>query len=108
MSMPSADIFGLVERYLLHETDLQALQEWAAAHTRWLMAAAPDSGTELAGLLELNLAELAAGHADEDEVRDDLAAFLAAHHTVCLDAGPPERITTGSASRTFSPPGQVC
>lgn len=83
---PSIDVFGEVARYLRHEIDLQALEEWLARRTRWFMTAPRDVGTEIAGLVELNLAEISLGHASEEDLRAAIVDFLAAHPTIALSA----------------------
>lgn len=74
---PSVEVFDLARRFVDGEIGVDGLRDWAARHTGWLMSAPSHVGTELAGLIELNLAEHDAGHAGDDEIRDDLRVFLA-------------------------------
>ncbi len=88
-STPGFAIFGVATSYLHNEISLHELHEWMARHTTWLMTAPKDDATELAGLVELNLAEIGLSHATEDDLRRELTKFFASHPkvTVHLDAG---------------------
>jgi len=97
---PSGEVFGEVERYLRHETTLHDLHQWMARHTGWTMTAPRDDGTQLAGLIELDLAEIAHGHATEEDLYDDLLQFLASHKRLYLNLSGGD--CTGSSSAVVS------
>ena len=96
---PSLRVFSVVARYLDHGIGLRELQEWMVRHTTWLMTGPRDTGTELAGLVELDLAEISAGVGTEEELREDIHDFLSSHHTLQFDLDGEDQ--TASASRTM-------
>ncbi|MBI2942385.1 MAG: hypothetical protein HYY04_18305 [Chloroflexi bacterium] len=78
------DLVSLVTRYLRGEVFVGDVHRWLASHTTWLLTAPPDSATELAGALELALAEMELGHATEDDLRSGILEFLRTHDTLRL------------------------
>ena len=86
--------------YLRHEIDLRALHEWMGCHTTWLMTAPRDVGTEVAGLMELGLAEIEAGHATADDLRQEIRDFLVSSTVVA--PGRTLRFDLGTPYQAFS------
>ncbi len=75
---PSVQVFWVAKRYLEHQLDLRALHDWLVRHTSWFMTAPEDDGTQLAAAIELTIAEIAAGHATEEDLRRDISELLSA------------------------------
>lgn len=72
-----AQLVTLAQEYIAGRTELAAVDTWLAQHAQELARAA-DPAANLAGLIEVTLAEMDAGHATEVELRSRIEGFLAA------------------------------
>lgn len=79
------NVCSIVERYLRREIDLKQLEdELAPLQPRLAQLPADDPAAQLAGQVDLLLAELSLGHRSEDEVRGLLYAGLPSAVTFAL------------------------
>lgn len=81
---PSLDIFGLTHRYLDGAVALDDVQEWLVPRLGIFLVDPHATASELAGLLELGFADIAAGEADEGELRELVSAFLRENESIQL------------------------
>ncbi|MBI2918910.1 MAG: hypothetical protein HYY01_13085 [Chloroflexi bacterium] len=65
-----------VNRYLAGEIVLEQLEDWLLARWRQLFSLPKSPASELAGTIELGLAEMGDGLITEDEFKDTLIAHL--------------------------------
>ena len=97
----SLDIFGVTHRYLAGDLTLDDLQEWLVPRLGGFLVDPHCTASELAGLLELCFADIAAGEADEDELRDLIGDFIRTNDTIVLASAV--RATTGNAMTSIEP-----
>jgi hypothetical protein len=71
-----AQLVTLAQEYIADRTELAAVDTWLAQHAQELTGAA-EPAASLAGLIEVTLAEMDAGHATEVELRSRMEGFLA-------------------------------
>ncbi len=76
---PGVEMLDIVSRYLHREISLRDLHEWLGCHTTWVMTAPRDNTTELADLIQLNIAEIGLGHSTESDLHKELSEFLDLH-----------------------------
>ncbi|HVC33421.1 MAG TPA: hypothetical protein VNL16_07920 [Chloroflexota bacterium] len=95
------EFLGTVAAYIRHEIDLRQLNEWMARHTSWMMNADSDRDSQVAGIIDLNLAEIEAGHASEEDLRQELHQFFKTNPDLVV-AMPWQ--TESDAERTTLPP----
>ena len=110
---PSLGIFGITHRYLEGGLTLDDVQEWLVPRLGSFLVDPHCTASELAGLLELCFADIAAGEADEDELRDLISDFLRANETIMLASAvrtttsnatvPVQPLFVGPPQSTFSP-----
>ena len=108
---PSVELFEKALDYLNRTISLLELHTWMGRHTTWLMTAPPDDGTELAGFIELNLAEIEAGRTTEDDLRREIEEYLTAGPTAVdptytFELGTSSQATSSSVTVKV-PAGQV-
>ena len=109
---PQVDVFEIAESYLRHVISLKELHEWMARHTSWLLNQDQGAQTELAGAIELNLAEIELGHGTEEDLIAAIGEFFswkpvsAAASVITADswgAAVPSRGTQLSRQNNFNP-----
>lgn len=94
------DIFRITRDYLERRLSLDAVQEWLVPRLGIYLGDIGSTGADLAGVLELGFADVAAGEASEDELRNSLDAFIRENAVVRVHVG----ITLAStATNTFVP-----
>lgn len=69
------DLFREVVRYLRRKITLHDLEDWLGNRTAYFLSAPPSPAVELAGTIELELAELSLGYQTEDGLRRTLSQF---------------------------------
>lgn len=99
----SAGIFSQVHRYLSGEASLAELEDWIVPRLGELLADPRSTAHELAGTIELGLAEMAAGDLDEEGFRSLLREFAATHRTLVLRITPGAS-WTGSSNKYLASP----
>ena len=97
----SLDIFGVTHRYLEGGLTLDDVQEWLVPRLGSFLVDPDCTASQLAGLFELCFADIAAGEADEDELRDLISDFLRANETIMLASAV--RTTTSNATVSIQP-----
>ena len=100
---PSLDIFGVTHRYLEGDLTLDDLQEWLVPRLGSFLVDPHCTASELAGLLELCFADIAAGEADEDELRGLISDFLRANETIVLASASAVQTATTNATVSIQP-----
>jgi hypothetical protein len=98
---PSLDIFRVAHCYLEGDLTLDDLQEWLVPRLGIFLVDPHCTASELAGLLEVCFADIAAGEADEDEVRDLIGDFLRTNEMIVL--ANVVRTTTSNARASIQP-----
>lgn len=72
-----AELASLAQDYIAGRVELGALDSWLVSHAQELADAAPrDEAARLSGVIEVTLAEMDAGHATEDQLRERVKSFL--------------------------------
>lgn len=82
----ASELQDVVQRYLAKQLDLRGLEDWIVSH--WGDLLPPSSASELAGILELGLAEMSSGHLSETEFRELIAQFF--RPTIAITSGAHE------------------
>lgn len=75
---PRLELFDRVAKYLGQRISLSDLEEWTAAHLEVLLQRPGDAAYQVAGAIELGLADLSAGVATENEFREVLSSYFRA------------------------------
>lgn len=97
----SLDIFGVTHRYLDGDLALDDVQEWLVPHLGIFLVDLHSTASELAGLLEVGFADVAAGETDEEELRQLIGDFLRANETIQLASAV--QTTTSNATAVLEP-----
>lgn len=98
--MSPLEILDRTHAYLNGDITLHDLENWLVPHLELLLAQRGSMTYLLAGAIELGLAEMSAGDIDEGAFREQLRAFLSAHHRVF--GGVADTLVTSAASDTLS------
>ena len=93
---PALDIFKVAHRYREGDLTLDDVQEWLVPRLGVFLADARSTASRLAGLFELGFADISAGEAVEDELRELVKEFLRENETIQL-AGAELTTTSNSA-----------
>ena len=96
-----SEVFEIADRYLISTIDLDALDVWLAEHAALIAQLKEnDPAAELAGLVQVTLAEMDDGVASEAELRARLDFFFEAYQ---------QRLNTqtGSIDRSLDPASQT-
>ncbi len=80
----SLDIFRITADYLERRLTLGDVQEWLVPRLGIFLLDNRSTAAELAGLFELGFADIAAGEADEEELRGLVLDFVRDNATVFL------------------------
>ena len=80
------DILHRTRQYLDGKLSLHEIENWVVHHLDELLSEPGTTPYELAGAIELGLAELSAGNIDEDQLRSDIQSLLA-HGSVIFRVG---------------------
>lgn len=82
------DIFGKVSDYLEYRITLEQLEDWLVRNLGLFLSPpskeAPDDASELAGTIELGLAEMSKGHRTEEEFRALVGEFIRSHDFILV------------------------
>ncbi len=97
----SLDIFKVTYRYLEGSLTLDAVQEWLVPRLGIFLVDPRSTPSQLAGLLELGFADIAAGEADEEELRALIGDFLRENETIELASVL--RTASGNAMMSLQP-----
>lgn len=100
------EIFSKVFQYLGGKINVEDIEDWLVPHLYEFLTLPPCSASELAGVIELGLAELSIGQRSEHDFRAMLQEYIREHNTITIDMTPPEPVCTGtsadSANNVFS------
>lgn len=94
----SLDILRIARDYVDGTISLDDVQEWLVPRLGIFLADPHSTASELAGLLELGFADIAAGEADEREFRDLISGFFREHDSIQL----PSAVRTDTSNTTVS------
>jgi len=94
----TSEIFRKVFQYLDGKISLEDVEDWLVPHLYELLTSAPCSASELAGVIELGLAEISNGQSSEEDFRSLLRKYILEHNTITIDMRPPELVCTSSSS----------
>ena len=94
----SLDILRIARDYVDGTISLDDVQEWLVPRLGIFLADPHSTASELAGLLELGFADIAADEADEREFRDLISGFFREHDSIQL----PSEVQTAAANSTVS------
>ena len=72
----ASTIFKKVSDYLEHKITLEELEDWLAPNLGLFLSLPPNDASELAGTIELGLAEMTEGHRTEAEFRTLVKEFV--------------------------------
>ena len=92
----SLDILRIARDYVDGTISLDDVQEWLVPRLGIFLADPRSTASQLAGLFELGFADIAAGEADEDELRELVKECLRENETIQL-AGAELTATSNSA-----------
>ena len=97
----TSEVFRKVSQYLNGKISLEDVEDWLVSHLYEFLTLPPCSASELAGTIELGLAEMSSGQCSEDDFRSLLEKYIREHDTITIDIRPPELVfTSGSANTT--------
>lgn len=94
-----------VNAYIRGEITLSDLDLWVMINLRPFLPPRRDSISEVAGLIQLWVAERNQGHRTVDEVRELIAAYIREIPTITVTDA--EMVTSGTASSALRPTVQV-
>jgi len=86
--VPVRTIFLKTFQYLGHQITLEELEDWLVPHLPRYLSMEPCSESELAGAIELGLAEMSAEQRTEDEFRATLQEFVKTHPALSPGKAP--------------------
>lgn len=96
----TSEIFRKVFQYMDGKISLEDIEDWLVAHLYEFLTLPPCSAVELAGIVELGLAEMSSGQYSEDGFRALLKKYIREHDTITIDMRPPELVCTSSSANT--------
>jgi len=73
---PQIDIFVKVNQYLDKKISFQELEDWIVDHLFYFIYSPNNTAKDLAGIIELSLAEMSNGHLSEEEFRERIHNFI--------------------------------
>jgi hypothetical protein len=97
----TSEIFSKVFQYLDGKISVEDIEDWLVPHLYEFLTLHPCSAVELAGVLELGLAEMSSRQCSEDEFRSLLKKYIQEHDTITIDMRPPELVCTSSSGNTI-------
>lgn len=97
----SIEIFSRVSDYIEHRMTLRELESWLICMLPTYLSNPGSAVAELAGTIELGLAEIQAGIRNERSLRRLLAQFVA-HNPVRYEMYPHQTVTNETASSASS------
>lgn len=96
----TSEIFRKVFQYLDGKIDVEDIEDWLVPHLYEFLTLLPCSASELAGVIELGLAEMSSGQCAEEDFRSLLKKYVLEHNTITIDVRPPELVCTSSSANT--------
>ena len=96
----TSEIFRKVFQYLDGKINVEDIEDWLVPHLYEFLTLPPCSASELAGVIELSLAEMSNGQCSEEEFRSLLKKYVLEHNTITIDVRPPELVCTSSSANT--------
>ena len=96
----TSEIFRKVFQYLDSKIDVEDIEDWLVPHLYEFLTLPPCSASELAGVIELSLAEMSNGQCSEEDFRSLLKKYVLEHNTITIDVRPPELVCTSSSANT--------
>jgi hypothetical protein len=96
----TCEIFRKVFQYSDGKISLEDVEDWLVPHLYELLILAPCSASELAGIIELGLAEISNGQSSEEDFRSLLRKYILEHNTITIDMRPPELVCASSSANT--------
>lgn len=98
------NIFRKVSDYLEHRITLEELEDWLVRNLGLFLSPpskdAPDDASELAGTIELGLAEMSKGHRTEEEFRALVEEFIRSREFVFISLARSKDDRTSSLHTT--------
>lgn len=96
----TSEIFRKVFQYLDGKINVEDIEDWLVPHLYELLTLPPCGASELAGVIELGLAEMSSGQRSEDDFHSQLKKYIREHSTISIDMRPPELVcVSGSANK---------
>jgi hypothetical protein len=96
----TSEIFRKVFQYLDGKISVEDVEDWLVPHLYELLTLPPSSASELAGIIELGLAEISNDQSSEEDFRSLLTKYILEHNTITIDMRPPELVCTSSSANT--------
>ena len=96
----TSEIFSKVFQYLDGKISLEDIEDWLVPHLYEFLTLPPCSAAELAGIVELGLAEMSRGQSSEEDFRSLLKKYIREHDTITIDMRPPELVCVSSTANT--------
>jgi hypothetical protein len=97
----TSEIFRKVFQYLDGKINLEDVEDWLVPHLYEFLTLPTSSASELAGVVELGLAEMSSGQCSEEDFRSLLKKYIRKHDTITIDIRPLGLVcATGSANTT--------
>jgi hypothetical protein len=96
----TSEIFRKVFQYLNGKIGVEDIEDWLVPHLYEFLTLPHCSASELAGVIELGLAEMSTSQCSEDDFCALLQKYIREHNTVTIDIRPPELVCTTSSANT--------
>ena len=96
----TSEVFRKVFQYLDGKISVEDIEDWFVPHLHELLTLPPCSASELAGVIELGLAEMSSRQCSEDDFRSLLKKYIREHDTITIDMRPPELVSASSSAST--------
>jgi hypothetical protein len=96
----TSEIFRKVFQYLDNKISVEDIEDWFVPHLYEFLTLPPCGASELAGVVELGLAEMSNGQCSEEDFRSLLKKYIREHDTITIDMRPPELVCASSSANT--------
>ena len=96
----TSEVFSKVFQYLDGKISVEDIEDWFVPHLYEFLTLPPCGASELAGIIELGLAEMSNGQSSEEDFRSLLKKYVLEHNTITIDVRPPELVCTSSSANT--------
>ena len=94
----TSEVFRKVFQYLDGKISVEDIEDWFVPHLYELLTLPPCGASELAGVIELSLAEMSSGQCSENDFRSLLKKYVREHNIITIDMRPPELVCTSSSA----------
>ncbi len=96
----TSEVFRKLFHYLDGKISVEDIEDWLVPHLYEFLSLPPCSASELAGIIELGLAEMSNGQCSENDFRSLLKKYIREHDTIAIDMRPAELVCASSSANT--------